>query len=410
MMVSISRENASRLATGRDASLFSVDLSLRDDELREKLKGRRVLVIGGAGSIGAATVAEMSRFEVAAVHIVDLSENGLTELVRDLRGRPEALKVSDFRTLPLDFASPIMHRFLRDQPPYDLVLNFAAIKHVRSEKDPYSLLQMLDTNVVKASRLLEWLVDRGGTDRYFCVSTDKAANPVNLMGASKRLMEHVIFSHPGNANGGISITSARFANVAFSDGSLLDGWLRRLEKRQPLAVPRDTRRYFLSLPESGQLCLLAAVCSPARHIVIPRLDPQRHLVDLEGIARRLLEKLGYTPATYEDENEARVAIVSDMARLRYPLLLTPLDTSGEKSYEEFLGRGESAIELGLPNLLGVPYAEVDRHALAHFLSWLAPLVVGDGASPAKSEFISALGSVVPEFRHIETNKQLDHRM
>lgn len=410
MIELLSKENAAIVVTGRSLPLFDADLSIRGSEVCERLAGKRVLVIGGAGSIGAATVAELSRFDVAALHVVDLSENGLTELVRDLRGRREGLAVSDFRTLPLDFGSSIMRRFLFDQPSYQLVLNFAAIKHVRSEKDTYSLLQMLDTNALKASRVLDWLLERGGTERYFCVSTDKAANPVNMMGASKRLMEHVVFSHSRNENGEISISSARFANVAFSDGSLLDGWLRRLEKRQPLAVPKSTRRYFLSLREAGQLCLLAAVCAPAGHIMIPRLDARTHLVDLERVAHVLLERLGYAPAIYEDESRARRAVADELARSCYPLLLTPLDTSGEKPYEEFLGRGESAIELGLPNLLGVRCANTDPRAVKHFLAWLAPLVSGDGASPDKSELVTAIRSVVPEFEHVETNRQLDHRM
>src|SRR5213075_197665 len=204
------------------------------------------------------------------------------ELVRDLRGRPSGLSVRDFRTLPLDFGSATMRRYLLDAEPYSLVLNFAAVKHVRSEKDSYALLHMFDTNVLKATRLLDWLVERGGVHTYFSVSTDKAANPVNLMGASKRLMELAMFSHDATTRG-MAIRSARFANVAFSDGSLLDGWLRRLEKRQPLAAPRSTQRYFISLRESGQLCLLAALCAPPAHVVIPRLDSAAHLRALEGI-------------------------------------------------------------------------------------------------------------------------------
>jgi FlaA1/EpsC-like NDP-sugar epimerase len=299
-----------------------------------------------------------------------------------------------------------MRRFLEDQAPYGLVLNFAALKHVRSEKDGYSLLQMFETNVLKAERLLGWLVARGGTTRYFSVSTDKAANPVNLMGASKRLMEHTIFA---GTRGDIAITSARFANVAFSAGSLLEGWLLRLEKGQPLAVPRATRRYFLSLREAGQLCLLAAVAPPHGTIVIPRLDAEQHLVDLEGIARALLAQAGFTAKDFENETAARNA-VSDPASAGYPLLLTPLDTAGEKPYEEFVGAGESVFDLGLPNLSGIHHLGPDPVLLGKFLAWLAPLVDGTGASPEKEEFVAALEAVVPELRHQETHKQLDQRM
>jgi FlaA1/EpsC-like NDP-sugar epimerase len=408
MTTFLSRQDAATLATGRDQALFTDDVQMRRAEIETAVRGERVLVIGGAGSIGAATVAELSRFNAAALHVVDLNENGLTELVRDLRSRAEGLKVDDFRTLPLDFGSPVMHRYLRDVAPYAVVLNFAAIKHVRSEKDSYSLLQMLETNVVKAYRLLEWLVQRGGTKRYFSVSTDKAANPVNLMGASKRLMEHATLGGPVGRD--LTVTSARFANVAFSAGSLLEGWLLRLEKRQPLAVPRATRRYFLSLREAGQLCLLAATCAPDRLIVIPDLDADKHLIELEGVARALLHHAGFTPAEYEDETDARGAVADDLAHGRYPMLLTPLDTSGEKPYEEFVGEGESIVDIGLRNLKAVRYEPAPAGALQDFQQWLDPLLRGEGTTPPKRAFISALAPVVRELRHVESDKQLDKRM
>jgi FlaA1/EpsC-like NDP-sugar epimerase len=231
-----------RLATGREKELFTEDIDRFRTELTQRIGGSRILVIGGAGSIGAATVRSLVPFGARSLHVVDQNENTLVELVRDLRSRFDASKLPDFRTLPLNFGSPIMERFLMEEEPYDFVLNFAALKHVRSEKDCCSILQMLDTNVVKPAYLLKWLVNRGGLRGYFCVSTDKAANPVNLMGASKRLMEHVIFSGEVAECRDVKITSARFANVAFSDGSLLQGWLMRLSQGQPLAVPRDTRR------------------------------------------------------------------------------------------------------------------------------------------------------------------------
>ena len=401
----LSRQELASLATGRSTSLFAADLERRDAELRERLRGARVLVVGGAGSIGAATIGELSRFAVRALHVVDLSENGLAELVRDLRSRAGGLDVADFRALPLDFGSSMMRRFIADQEPYDFVLNFAAIKHVRSEKDSYSLLHMFDTNVVKVTRFLEWIERRGGTRNYFCVSTDKAANPVNFMGASKRLMEHAIFSRQGP----MRMTSARFANVAFSDGSLLEGWLRRLEKRQALAVPRATRRFFLSLQESGQLCLLAAVCGPDRHLLIPKLDAANHLVDLEGIARALLQRLGFKVAAVEDEARARAA-AERIGSGEYPLLVTPLDTSGEKPYEEFVGEGERSVEVGMPNLLGVPYKAADAAAIARLVEWLSTHLAGSGALPDKSAFVEAVGAVVEELRYIASDRQLDQRM
>jgi len=400
----------SALATGRDFELFAADVAERQAEIARRLDRRRLLVVGGAGSIGAATIGALCAFRPAALHVVDHNENGLAELVRDLRSRPGGLSVPDFRTLPLDFGSPIMARFLREQDPYDYVLNFAAIKHVRSEKDTYSLLQMLDTNVLKPARLLRWLEEKGGAAAYFCVSTDKAANPVNLMGASKRLMEHVIFSGEAAPGFAARVTSARFANVAFSDGSLLQSFLRRLEKRQPLAVPLHTRRYFISLREAGQICLLASVCAPDRHLLVPRLDPAADLHDLETIARAVLRQHGFEPSVYDDEAQARDGVEADLARGCYPLLRTPLDTSGEKPYEEFVGPGEQAVEAGMVNLWGVPYGPAPAGAVARFLAEAEQLVGQSDRAVSKEQIVATISTVVPEFHHLERGKNLDARM
>ena len=281
----------SRTITGRTTDLFTSDMDLRQKELSERIAGSRILIIGGAGSIGSATVHALSAFRPHALHVVDQNENGLAELVRDLRSSTVELPVSDFRTLPLDFGSPIMQRFLTDAEPYDFVLNFAANKHVRTEKDVYSVLQLFNTNVVKTAHFLRWLAENNSARRFFCVSTDKAANPVNLMGASKRIMEHLVFSEEIISTQNLEVTSARFANVAFSNGSLLESFLQRIQKRQPLAVPRNTRRYFVSLREAGQICLLAAICAPHGHIVIPKLDPKNDLQDLQSIAVKVLRAL-----------------------------------------------------------------------------------------------------------------------
>lgn len=404
------RRALAEIATGRGAPLFTPDLTGARERLTAQLPGRRVLVIGGAGSIGSATVAELSAFDLAALHVVDVSENGLAELTRDLRSRPAGLGIREFRTLPLDFGSPLMERFLRDQAGYDLVLNFAALKHVRSEKDPHTLLQMLDTNVLRAGRLLDWLAARGGTARYFSVSTDKAANPVNLMGASKRLMEHVIFAPPRRDRAGIAVSSARFANVAFSAGSLLESWLLRLEKRQPLAVPQATRRYFLSLPESGQLCLLAAAAVDDGTIVVPRLDPAQDLRELEQVAGALLERLGLRPWLVEDEVAARRGVDAALARGAYPVLLTPLDTMGEKAFEEFVGPGEVACDVGLPHLAGVRYPLTAPPALPAVMDWLEEALGPRRALPSKAEAVTQIARVVPELRHHASDKSLDDRM
>ena len=248
------------IVTGRTASLFAGDLEASSDRVFAKVRDRRILVIGGGGSIGAATVRIILDYRPSALHVVDHNENYLAELVRELRGRAAGIPDIDFRALPLDYGGPVMERLLADLPPYDVVLNFAALKHVRSEKDIYSVLQMFDTNLVRHVRFKRWLADHRHGATYFAVSTDKAANPVSLMGASKRLMEDLIFDIA--AASGQSTTSARFANVAFSNGSLLQGFGYRLAKRQPLAVPRDTRRYFISHQEAGELCLLATCRIP----------------------------------------------------------------------------------------------------------------------------------------------------
>jgi FlaA1/EpsC-like NDP-sugar epimerase len=397
------------LATGRKGSLFQEDLDASRDQIQEQVAGRRLLVIGGAGSIGSSTLRLLADFAPGCLHVVDQSENNLAELVRDLRSRPGGLPVGDLLLLPLDYGSPHMGRFLRSQAPYDFVLNFAALKHVRSEKDVCSSLQMLDTNVLKTARLLRWLAERGGTRGFFSVSTDKAANPVNLMGASKRLMECVMFSGEA-AEIPFHVSSARFANVAFSDGSLLNGFLRRMEKGQPLAAPRDTRRFFVSMEEAGQICLLAAFRAPGQHTVIPRLQPDTDLHDLETIARNVIGHFGLAPRTYLDEEAARAGVPGDLAAKAYPLLLTPLDTSGEKAFEEFVGAGESSVELGFSQLAAIPYLPAPAGAVRSFLDRLQGLVDDPDRDLSKADIVAAVREVVPQFDHVETGKSLDNRM
>jgi FlaA1/EpsC-like NDP-sugar epimerase len=399
-----------RLATGRDHELFAADLEARAHQLSQAIRGRRILVIGGAGSIGSATIRRIVAFRPAAIHVVDQNENGLAELVRDLRSRPDGLPVPDFRTYPIDFGSPIVERILSMAPSYDVVLNFAALKHVRSEKDVPSLLQMLDTNIVKAGRLLERLAASGFHGRYFSVSTDKAANPVNLMGASKRAMEHVALSDDFAGGNFESVTSARFANVAFSDGSLLQGFLHRLQKEQPLAAPRNTRRFFVSTSEAGQICTIAAFALGDRQIAIPRLDPAEDLHLLEDIAERVIEAHGLSARHYEDEATARRRVDADVAEGYYPLLLTPLDTSGEKPFEEFAGDDESVTEIGLPNLLTVRYMPAPDGTVLRFVERVAHLIDHPSVPVTKEDVVREVARLVPQFRHIETGRTLDERM
>lgn len=391
----------------RDSSLFSPEIQSRWADLKAVVKGARVLVVGGGGTIGSATATLLANLSPSCLHVIDQSENYLAELVRDLRGRPGGLLVDDFRTLPLDYGAAVTGRFLADAKPYDLVLNFAALKHVRSEKDVYSLLQMIDTNVVRHIRFRRWLKAGAHGRRYFAVSTDKAANPTSLMGASKRLMEDVVFA-PDLSTAGQEST-ARFANVAFSNGSLLQGFLQRIAKGQPLAAPRDTRRYFVSQRESGEICLLAAVLGKAEHVLFPKLDPVSQLQPLHEVAMRVLRIAGYEPEVVENEEEARQSVASLAAQGRWPLLLTPLDTSGEKPYEEFVGEGETLVASGLTTLDAVTH--VPSAALSQGVIEMLEDAVGSAHRLIdKHAIVRSIEAAIPGFSHRETGKSLDDRL
>lgn len=390
-------------AVRRQSSLFDADCATHADTVAARVYGRRVLVVGGAGSIGSATTAQLARFFPAQLHVVDTDENGLTELVRDLRSQGIVSDTTELRTTPLDAGSPTMLRLLRDNRGYDLVLNFAAVKHVRSEKDLLSLLRMLDVNLRVTRRLLENVA--GTTERYFAVSTDKAANPVNLMGASKRAMEHLILDEDFD----VEVTSARFANVAFSQGSLLDGWLRRLAKRQPWAVPAGAKRFFVTLEEAGQLCLLAATAAPAGRVIIPDLDPATELRDLVEVARDVLGVLGLSPDFHEDEESARQAAQSPRPGT-WPVLVTRLDTAGEKDYEEFVARGDVVHDAGFVALKALAVPTADGALLRATLAEVEALLA-DPNYPVDVAAITALiARVVPELDHRESTLTLDSRM
>jgi len=404
---SIDQAALDRLILGREQSQFAADIESRVAELRAVVDGRRVLIVGGGGTIGSATTALISDLGPAALHVVDQSENYLAELVRDLRGRSQGLSVNDFRALPLDYGAPVMGRFLAESVPYDFVLNFAALKHVRSEKDVYSLLQMIDTNVVRHVRFKRWLKAYGHGKRYFAVSTDKAANPTSLMGASKRLMEDIVFDIAAR-DGGVS-TSARFANVAFSNGSLLQSFLYRLSKGQPLAVPTNTRRYFVSQTESGEICTLTALLGANGQVLFPLLDPESQLQPLDEIAFRVLSHVGLTGEVFDNEREAREALPALAAERRWPLLLTPLDTSGEKPYEEFVGIGEELVDSGLATLSAVKH--VPSRALASgVMALLEDAVSRIEGDLNKAGIVEAIQSAIPGFSHRETGKTLDDRL
>lgn len=403
MSLPVTVAELARVAVQRERSLLADDVAEHLDAARSRVEGRRVLVAGGAGSIGSATVAQLARLRPAVLHVVDVDENGLTELVRDLRSQGVVADETRLRTTPLDLGSPTTERVVASGGGYDLVLNFAAVKHVRSEKDVLSLLRMLDVNLRMTRRLLELVAGRA--ERYFAVSTDKAANPVNLMGASKRAMEHLVLDEPL----GPEVTSARFANVAFSQGSLLDGWLHRLAKRQPWAVPAGTRRYFVTLEEAGQLCLLAAVLGPAGQVVIPDLDPSTNLRDLVEVAHDVLASFGLTPDLHDDEESARAAARSPRPGT-WPLLVTPLNTAGEKEFEEFVADGDTVHQTPfrrLRSLTAPRAASDDLHATLAEVE----AVLADPSRPVDEAAVSGLLSrLVPELRHRASDLSLDARM
>lgn len=400
---------------GREESFFAEDLRNGAAELAEKIAGSRILFIGGAGSIGFQTLKTIAHFGPKVLHVVDHNENGLAELVRALRSSAEPLRVGELLTMPIDYGGDPFRLWLKSQPqPYDYVLNFAALKHVRSEKDPYSILAMLDTNVLKLARLSQELAGQGALKRLFCVSTDKAANPSSMMGATKRLMEHAMFSDTLDWPGDLAITSARFANVAFSNGSLLQSWQNRLALRQPMAVPEGCRRFFVALPESGHLCTLAGMLGENGNIMVPALDPEDHLMLLQDVVGWFLEAQGFMPHFTRDEAEA-VTLVEELAgQGKWPVLLTPLDTAGEKPYEEFVGAKETVHPTRFTSLRRVPYLPpANPQSFPALLDQLGRIMSSEGNESVTIPALKdAIAGVEEDFArtHVVSTKSLDQRI
>lgn len=399
----------------RDESFFARDMHAAAPELSAMIAGARILFIGGAGSIGFQTLRSIAHFGPKALHVVDHNENALAELVRTLRSSGNPVPVDELLTMPIDYGGDPFRLWLKAQPqPYDYVLNFAALKHVRSEKDPYSILAMLDTNVLKLAGLSGQLADHAGLKRLFCVSTDKAANPSSMMGATKRLMEHAMFSQRLDWPEGLAITSARFANVAFSNGSLLQSWGNRLALRQPMACPEGCRRFFVALPESGHLCTLAGMLGETGNILVPSLDPEDHLMLLQDVAGWFLEAQGLTPHYTRDEAEATGRVEELAAQGRWPVLLTPLDTAGEKPFEEFVGANESVHPTRFASLRRVPYlAPADPSSFPDLLDHLAAVMGSKGDRPLTGGDLKAAISRVEESfarTHVASSKSLDQRI
>jgi len=388
---------------GRTNELFLTDVRKYEDQLIEIISTSKFLVIGGAGSIGQATVKEIFKRNPKKLHVVDISENNMVELVRDIRSSYGYID-GDFQTFALDIGSVEYDAFWESDGDYDFVLNLSALKHVRSEKDPYTLMRMIDVNVFNTDKTLQQSIAKG-VKKYFCVSTDKAANPVNMMGASKRIMEMFLMRRSQD----ITISTARFANVAFSDGSLLHGFSKRIEKRQPIVAPNDIKRYFVIPKESGELCLMSCVLGENRDVFFPKLSEQLHLITFAEIAVKYLEDIGYEPYICKDEDEARKLVLTLPDEGKWPCLFTASDTTGEKDFEEFYTDKE-VLDMERFGNLGVIKNElnVEFDKLNLFESEIARMK--SSRKWEKDEIVELFFQMIPDFGHKETGKYLDAKM
>jgi len=390
--------------TKRNESLFSSDLKKFKQALSKRILKKSVLVIGGAGTIGSNYIKALLKFEVTSLVVVDINENGLTELVRDLRSSDKYNIPKKFTTYPIDFGDTVFKKIFVNHGTFDIVANFAAHKHVRSEKDIFSIEAMLRNNILKAKKLLDLLIDYP-PQHFFCVSTDKAANPVNIMGASKKLMEELIFSYSNK----IPIKTARFANVAFSNGSLLQGFLERLSKKQPWSCPLGIRRFFVSPRESGELCLIACIMGESGDIFYPKLS-HKDMIPFDQIALDLLNFLNLKVKICKTENDA-ITISKKLSEnsKEYPVYFFESETSGEKSYEEFYTENE-ILDVNSFNKLGViKHSKIrNLNEIGIVLSKIENIFNDTGLK--KSDIVNVLKGYLPNFDHIETGKNLDQKM
>lgn len=390
--------------TLRTGSMFLRDIEDNRQRLEQEIKDKKVLVIGGGGTIGSSFIRALLPFEPKTLVVVDISENYLTELTRDLRSTMNMYVPKDYRTYPLNYADPIFEKIFLKEGGFDIVANFSAHKHVRSEKDQYSVEALIENNDLKAKRLMELLV-RYRPKHFFCVSTDKAANPVNIMGCSKKVMEEMIMSYKED----FPITTARFANVAFSNGSLLAGFIDRLMKHQPMSSPMDVKRYFVSPDESGQICLLACVLGKSGEIFFPKLK-EKQMMTFSSICDKFLQTLGYKIKYCQSENEAKeYAATMAQDTDTYPVYYFASDTTGEKSFEEFYVEGET-INFDRFSSLGVieNYPARDKAEIDKFYKELETLFQKEDF--AKSEVVELLKTFIPNFTHEEKGKNLDEKM
>ncbi|MFM2393932.1 MAG: hypothetical protein RLZZ546_1914 [Bacteroidota bacterium] len=388
----------------RQHSFFEKDILNNATILSKNIKGKSVLVIGGAGTIGSSYIKAILKFEPAKLFVVDTNENGLTELTRDLRSTPEQYMPMEYITYPMNFGDPVFEKMFVNEGPFHIVANFAAHKHVRSEKDKYSVEAMIDNNVFKAKKLLDLLVQHK-PEHFFCVSTDKAANPVNVMGASKKLMEEVVMAYSND----LKITTARFANVAFSNGSLLDGYIQRLMKRQPISCPSDVKRFFVSPEESGQICMLACILGESGDIFFPKLEEDT-MVNFKDITEDFFAAMSIKTYHCSSEKEAKQKSNDLSNSSSYPIFYFESDTSGEKLYEEFYTEDDD-LNMDKYQSLGIVKnaKKVDKTQISDTINDLK-LLMDSNENYDKSSIVAALKKYLPDFDHIETGKSLDGKM
>ena len=388
----------------RSVSMFAADIEANKDVLTAEIKGKKMCVIGGAGTIGSSFIKAILRFEPASVVIIDLNENGLAELVRDVRSTEGLFVPDEFRCYPLNFADPIFERIFREEKGFDIVANFSAHKHVRSEKDKYAVQALVENNAIKAKKLMD-LLTVYPPRHFFCVSTDKAANPVNIMGASKRIMEDLVMAY----NKYFKVTTARFANVAFSNGSLPDGWIHRLQKKQPLAAPSDVKRYFVSPEESGQICMLACILGNGGEVFFPKLS-ENQMLTFSSICDDFVKAEGFKKIECDNDLAAKkYAAEMDYESDSYPVVYFKSDTTGEKAYEEFYIPGEK-VNLERFRALGVVEETTRRlmNEVDAFFAELEGIFIKEDFT--KAQIVEAIKTFIPNFEHEEKGKNLDQKM
>jgi len=390
--------------TFREESMFLADIEANRDRLSAEIKDKSVCVIGGAGSIGSSFIKAVLPFKPSKLIVIDLNENGLAELTRDLRSTYGMYVPAEYRAYTLNFADPIFERIFREEKGFDIVANFSAHKHVRSEKDKYSVQALIENNDIKAKRLLDLLAVYP-PKHFFCVSTDKAANPVNIMGASKRIMEDMIMAYTTK----FKVTTARFANVAFSNGSLPDGWINRVDKKQPLAAPNDVKRYFVSPEESGQICMLACILGKNGEIFFPKLGEEQMLT-FSSICDKFVADMGAEKEEFSnDEDAKKFAKEMPFGSKKYPVVYFKSDTTGEKAYEEFYVPGEK-LDMNRFKSLGV-IEEVAKRPMNEIDGFFAEMEhIFAKADFTKEEVVQAIKKFIPNFEHEEKGKNLDQKM